>query len=344
MYIVDDEEEGEICSVYDLIYEKLEEIFVFVCKKDYLDACETLEKIGLRQQIDYRVIHRPKYTNVFHKSLLDVNIGYTKFVGEIDIEYPGITVFKDDKVKEEEALRIVTLGGSTSDSQLSLRKCWSQILYDKLRETNKNIILYSAGTAGYYSAHELIKLERDLLTLEPDIVISFSGVNDIFENPYPFVHFYAATIFDKFTNASLSDLFGGKVIQKYTRGVKRRTSSAYNWIKHQRMMKAICEEFGVEFYSFLQPMLGGKNENLSTKEKEIMIHDLGNVSELSQKFLSEAKNIIKVEKLDYISDISNLFDGIGNVYIDDCHVTEEGNYIIANKIYEILEKRKACIF
>lgn len=53
-------------------------------------------------------------------------------------------------------------------------------------------------------------------------------------------------------------------------------------------------------------------------------------------FISEVKQIIEKNKLDYIHDITDLFNECDDVYIDNCHVTEKGNRMIADKICSVI--------
>lgn len=182
-----------------------------------------------------------------------------------------------------------------------------------------------------------------MLTLEPDIVISYSGINDIFDNLYPFVHFYSRIIFDKFSKSNLPNVFGVRPERQYSCGIETRISKAHTWIRNQRMMKAICDEFGIEFYSFLQPMLLSKKEKMSDKERELVINNVSNGYKNIPQFLCDVKEIVKSEEITFINDVSDLFDDYGNVYIDTAHVIEEGNYIIANKIYEILKENSKVL-
>lgn len=52
-------------------------------------------------------------------------------------------------------------------------------------------------------------------------------------------------------------------------------------------------------------------------------------------FRQEAKKI--AEKYEHIYDLSHIFDQ-DDVYIDDCHVYEYGNTIVAREIYEVVKK------
>ena len=168
-YIVDEKESLYTRSYLELIYEDIEDIFILICKNDYLQACINLEEIGFKQQLNYRVVIKAKYVNLFQKFPLDINIGYTYFTEQMDEKYPGVTIFGN--TENSNAYKIVTVGGSTSDSQAYLWKCWSQILFEKILTKKKEIIIYSAGVSGYRSSQELMKLERDLLNFMPDMVI-----------------------------------------------------------------------------------------------------------------------------------------------------------------------------
>lgn len=334
-YIVNEIASLSVQSYLDLIYENTDEIFVLICKMDYLQACYNLEEIGLKQQVNYRVVGKAKYVNLFQKFPLDVNIGYTYFTEQIDERYPGVTIFGN--VENLNTYKIVTVGGSTSDSQAYLWKCWSQILFEKFREKGKDVIVYSSGISGYRSSQELMKLERDLLNFKPDMVVSFSGVNDTGQTEYPFVQSYSERVFNIFCHSNISDMNGAKTVQGYTSGFKIEGTLAENWVKHVRMMKAICSEFGIRFCAFLQPMIGNKKEKLSRREWELVINGEPDVLERTEAFLLDAKQLLDKLQVEYIYDISDLFDNNDSVYIDGCHVTEEGNYMIADKIFDIID-------
>ena len=53
--------------------------------------------------------------------------------------------------------------------------------------------------------------------------------------------------------------------------------------------------------------------------------------------MTKVKELLKEQKVNYIYDISDLFDKNESVYIDGCHVTEEGNRMIADRIFEAID-------
>ena len=333
-YVINDVQEDNIRSVFDLMYEKPDDIFVLICKINYLQACSRLEELGLRQQVHFRALIKAKYANLHQTFPLDVNIGYTSSVEEMDARFPGVTIFGD--IVQKDAYKVVTLGGSTSDSQAFVWKCWSEFLWEKLNAGHKDAVVISAGVSGYRSSQEFLKLVRDMIGLKPDMVVSFSGVNDTGETDHPFVQYYMDRIFGMFCRTDVSDINGAKTVTGYSAGFSMAGSLAENWVRHMRMMKAVCTEFGISFHSFLQPMIGSKKSILSRSEREQILNGDGDILERTERFLLDAKNILGTQAIGCIHDISDLFDKETDVYIDACHVTEEGNRKIADKIYEVI--------
>lgn len=342
-YVVNNISVGNILSYLDLLYEDPDEIFVLICKENGTETCKKLMSLGLQPHTHFREIFTQKYRNMFQQFPLDVNIGYTYHAEGLEKSLPGVTVFGDRT--NTSAYKICTLGGSTSDSQAFVWKSWSEFLFERLRLfpalKECGVVVYSAGVAGYRSAHELLKLERDLLNLKPDMVISFSGFNDASETKYPFVQHYSQEIFDIFCNGNLSDIDGTKTVHNYSCGFERQGSMAENWMRHMRMMNSVCREFGIAFFSLLQPMLGSKRDQLSTCEWEAVLNGdrdaLGrDALDRTEVFLTDVKEQLEKAQYDYIYDISDLFDTVDDVYIDVCHVTEKGNSMIAEKISSII--------
>ena len=92
-------------------------------------------------------------------------------------ELPGFAVYGDLNAPREEVIRIVALGGSTTEP--SSTQCWPQKLYEELTKRGYSCLVLNGGVAGYSTNQELFKFIRDVMPLNPDIVISLSGVNDL---------------------------------------------------------------------------------------------------------------------------------------------------------------------
>ena len=102
----------------------------------------------------------------------DMMLGYTR-----NDDLPGFTVFDDDNLSGEK-YTIVTLGGSTTDPYTANVKSWSEFLYMQLKDMGIEVRVVCGGLSGYHSGQEFIKLFRDVLPMKPDMVISYSGIND----------------------------------------------------------------------------------------------------------------------------------------------------------------------
>lgn len=337
--IVNDMPDGNIKTVSALRYEHLDDIFVLICKADYMHVVDELERYGLKQSTHFRVLGKNRYANLHQEFPLDVNIGYTYSIGKLDVDFPGVTIFGD--IQQENAYKIVTLGSSTSDAQSLVWRSWSEILYDTIKDKYSNVVIMAAGVSGYKSSQELLRLMRDFVGMKPQMVISFSGVNDIGSSRYPFVPYYVKRNFDEFSRLDLLDINGAKTVSEYSCGFPRVGSVAENWLRHMRMMKAICEEFEIVFYPFLEPMIGSKKNNLSANEWEQILNGDNDILKNTDDFLTEVRNAIKEEKIDFIEDISTLFDDLEDIYVDAIHVTEEGNHMIADKVFQIIERELA---
>ena len=61
-----------------------------------------------------------------------------------------------------------------------------------------------------------------------------------------------------------------------------------------------------------------------------------NCYDWANEFRNRMINIIDSDELIY--DLSHIFDAESDIYMDDCHVYEKGNKIIADYIYEIIKK------
>ncbi|MDY6802250.1 MAG: hypothetical protein SXA11_00370 [Cyanobacteriota bacterium] len=95
---------------------------------------------------------------------------------------------------------------------------------------------------------------------------------------------------------------------------------------------------GIEFLAILQPVAFFGNPKLDA------LHlDAGGDNELRKQYeavypLVRAK--MQERKRDWILDYTNLFDRDEDIYIDFCHVSKNGNLIIAKQIYTDLKKAK----
>lgn len=332
-----DSESNDIKNVYELMYENPDEIFVIITEPDY-ERCERkLQEIGLKEVTHYRRVDS-LIDNYPIKWYLDVQLGHTYKL--IDCPHYGVRIFGDNS---EKSFRIITLGGSNTDAHLYPFASWSEALYRICKRRGHNVTVICAGVSSYTASQELLKLERDLLLRNPDMVISYSGINDIYmEDDKKFASSYHRSVY---WSSVLPEM--GKLNRKGIFTGENNYLSAFEWwLACERMMYGICTAFHIPFFGILQGLLGGKKWNI--REKEIFLNGTwyGRYpAQYRKNFEKEALFRNKMKELDkaeypFLYDFSGLFDD-EDVFCDGTHVNERGNTIIAQNIYQLIEKRIA---
>ena len=117
------------------------------------------------------------------------------------------------------------------------------------------------------------------------------------------------------------------------------------WEMQESIIYAICRYFKIKFKAFLQPQIFFKREygenDLETLamlrtfrnscDEKIYSYKKMKDAEINIDFYEKVKKIINTD--DFIVDVTDLFDNMDGVYMDNCHVYEEYNKVIAEKIY-----------
>lgn len=237
-----------------------------------------------------------------------------------DSDIPGYTVFKNCEAGD--GLRIMVLGGSTSDPTLMNLKSWSEYMFDALNDMGIKTVIYNGAMGGYTSSQELKKLLRDVTVLKPQLVISLSGVNDaagIYSEPrHP--------LYQREDRAEAEYLVRKGRAKNYLQanvplggvsfGPEDDRSLFRVWLDNERCMHALSAEFGAEHHALLQPI------------KEL--------NSVKTDFYREAKSCFARRHPEWLHDLSRLFESDKGVFADFCHVYEKGNRVIAKKMLRIV--------
>ena len=337
----DEEFEGkQVISYLDIIFEAPDSVFVIIAQENecYGVLREKFINLGFSENVDFTYYKEvPYYNENYH---YDVTLSYNRIRDSI----LGFELFGD--LGNPNALKIVVLGGSTTESVHSFVKGWAPFLSDLFTEDDIHAIIYCGGIAAYTSSQELLKLIRDVIPLKPDIVLSYSGVNDLYRYPRkpcnqpereerPFITTYQVDFMQKVNN-------GNAVYY----GLSNNKSVSEHWLDNIRMMRAISEQFNILFLSFLQPFYHVGEYKLTDSQKAIFNrkgwysgNPSTNLSPERTDFVVKGHQDIReaTKDIDYITDLTNIFDEYTNIYRDACHVTEIGNKIIASNIFEELK-------
>ncbi len=322
--------EDNTISIEEVLYES--DFFVLISRKDYQRLSGVLEDLDLVMLRDVGLDNPFQVSYVgMRDEILDINLGHS-FVGK-----QGVCGFSVIGNQVSPGKRIVVLGASTTEGELYSFKSWPEFLYKQINR--KDVTIYNGSVATYTSAHELIKLIRDVMFLKPDLVIAYDGALDMLsqfgtENPFAFDELKRAMDFAyKYRSEIWLDHFS-EIVPPYS-GLEVSTDLFNIWLGNIKKMKAICESEQIRFYSFFQPTLFYKKK-ISKEERGLLWSSVTNIRtyEKAEEFKKRFEEIS--EQYRYIYDLSDIFDNKQDIYIDECHVFEKGNQLIAEAVYQII--------
>lgn len=329
--VADDGQHGDhdVRWVEEILYEQ--DYFIWVYNKSKV---KRLEELGLVSQENYIYYDGVKNTSIKKPQVLDINLGHNYLFGG---KYPGIMIYGVDK---ENDYKIAVLGASTTEGKAFRFKSWPELMYEELHNRGfQNITVYNGGISGYTSGQELLKLIRDLVPLEPDMVIVYDGVLDLnYCVTYPLINGYVKKIFE-FAKENIEndedDILFMEESHPICQGIKESEDAFSMWLSNIRTMYAVAKERNIRFYSFCQPMLGSKEGKTETEKNMLLSTYSPSITNLING--SFRKRISQMDRLpEYIYDLSHIFDYESDVYMDNAHVWEKGNRIIAREIAEII--------
>lgn len=312
-----------------------------VHKKDYVVLLYEEDTKGLMDKLCFMGVDKRKCGKVSPWSspnfstrnpLLDVHLGYTY---EMNCEFPGIHIYGKNQNSD---FKIAVLGESTTDSAIDSRVCsWPETMYK--RYCRQDITVFNGGMSGYYSGQELIKLKRDMLKLNPDMIIVYDGFNDLMQSVLQKKFGYL----EKLVNLAgqyVSEA-DGRMLQKRKAwaGIPSDKSPVDDWLENIECMYAIAESRNIKFFAFMQPMLFTKKKlDLHSKTilQTMLIHgDNIKFMKVAEQFRHKAEEF--EQSYNYIYNLTDIFDD-DDVYMDMVHVYDRGNEIIAEHIWNIIKE------
>lgn len=310
-----------------LNYLNEENAVIFVYDKDKVDKLETL---GLKEGEDYIWGGAPGANKIWLKCY-DINVGQAyKAYGKTDGECvcPGIYRYG---AHEEADFIIMVLGGSTSEEVREWWKAWPYILYQKLIERDKKVTIYNCANSGYTAAQELLRYLRDGAVINPDLVISYSGANDI--------HKLYDAGFNLRSLKYAGELYTSHNGQEMTVGLEDKRDAFDIWLDNLKCIQSLVHMRGSKYIAFAHPFFCAKKEYKTQHEKQLerKIRALYSAEDIDGSIVFREK--VRDVHEDFIVDFSDIFDE-EDVYYDICHVNEKGNSIIASKIYKEISDRE----
>lgn len=279
------------------------------------------------------------------------NLGYKKNQDYFDLDYletskpcklfdPCLGFSRKDDIEgfkkfgnKNATKRIVVLGNSSTDYSTSNLESWPFKLSKKMPDFE----VYNGAIGAYTSLQEIYKLVRDVMDLEPTVIISMSGITDaVFDclgsyslKEIPYLSHRVSKWIESEKKAESQGLI------EVAKGTDTKLDAAEFWIRNMRMMNGICHEFGIAFFAILQPcMLVGEYQYTDVEYQAIEIKRGKREIELISQYYKE---LIKQIKLyDFIEDYTQIFSGMSDIYYDLCHWNDDGHEIIANQLQELI--------
>lgn len=251
--------------------------------------------------------------------------------------------------KPSKTYRIFLTGGSTAfgsgapSQDTTIGGYLESLLNQETSNSNLNpkFEVFTMAVPGWNTTNERIVIENRLSELQPDLIISLSGQNDVHAGLLG-VNIYSHAqniIFFNISNMVLG-LFGKKPMppEKFSERLPCNKVS-YRLIKNVELISFLLSRMEVPYIFALQPTLSMTGKKLTDDEKE---HDQKNIRKKNKSYFIDCydnldKNLtkLKIGGFHYLN-LTKVFDSVEEsiaVFLDSAHFGDRGNQILAQNIY-----------
>ena len=256
--------------------------------------------------------------------------------------------------KEPGTYRIFIVGGSAvmglgASSDEATITGFLQKSYDE-SDLNGKIEVINAGVSGAVVFEETYMIKEYLLQFDPDVIIGYDGGNDArnrdfdelpyFKNNQLFGIFKMSDLTIYRTPFVLNDFLNDFLSRSYHQAADDDSEIsvmvAENWKNRWLDICKLGNENGFDTIVTVQPTLVTSSKHLSNDESKMVKgtyweNTTRNILETMGDFIPEMnKSCAQTE------DLTNVFDSYSEpLYFDDIHVTDKGNNIVAERLFEI---------
>jgi hypothetical protein len=228
---------------------------------------------------------------------------------------------------------------------------------------NPDYAVINFGEQGY-TAHQSLNLflAKYYEGYKPDLVVFYDGVNDIGKcrrELHPYAHsreYRIKLVLDEASSENPESIFFAVLpiknfISKVSRILTSRAAASFydcdrdetkadlvarNLVSDWRLVKILVEGYGGTFAAILQP-----NAYFSNTREDQLVLD----SELHAQFASVYPRVVEYVDGDFSDVRNNFYDFRGvvdvddYVYIDFCHLSPNGNRMVADRISDVVRRR-----
>ena len=284
--------------------------------------------------------------NTPNQDLFTININSHGFRGE-----------EVTKIKQDDTYRIFVVGGSTvlGNSATSDETTISGWIQNFFSESNLpvDVEVINAGMGGGFSFTEMNYIKNELINYEPDLFIIYDGWNDI-TRPYSVQnedsgdYDLATQLLRKFIVKNDFIQIPGLIFKHYNY-YKYNMMDIYKHFNDEDVDKKAelwknrwietCELGSVKDFDvivILQPLVGTGKKTLSAEEE--VYYKKYDHKDLVPNYEKYAQQLDKINEICTKSiDMRNVFDEQKKtIFHDGGHVGDEGNYIVAKKLFSVV--------
>lgn len=266
--------------------------------------------------------------------------------------------------KTPSTYRIFVLGGSLVYNGTPPFSFLLQDIFHQHGQTNVEV--YNYGVVSSVSRQELVRTLLEISTYQPDLVISFSGYNDVFNTGWDrrinFPHRYILFEKNPFLtlraadfNLSLSLIMSSELLRKFFGSqvllmlTDNHDQPAYNqeerqqkaikaYLQNLRLTNLLAHNFGAKFLAYFQPTVYFKKPLTDAEEKIVSDYSNEPAASIRQNVLEQYQKF----KTEFsLTDTSNLFAGERRqVFIDPVHFADQQfNQVVADFLFLQITKK-----
>jgi hypothetical protein len=113
---------------------------------------------------------------------------------------------------------------------------------------------------------------------------------------------------------------------------------ADDFFRNMDVVDALSRGYGFRHAFFWQPLAVAEGKALTAEEQDGVRRQLGLSYDAGRAAAAATFALIRARPRPNLHYVADAFDGhAGSVYVDSCHLLPEGNRILADRMYEVLE-------
>jgi hypothetical protein len=290
-------------------------------------------------------------------------VGVAPIPGQHGNSYINSKQFRSDweieTPKPSGVYRIFITGGSTAygtgspTQESTIAGYLSKLLAVKLSPITKLKYEVAAfACPGWASTHERILIENNLSELEPDMIISLSGANDVHfgkigRNILWFRTFGEDLLFNVIKKVyGLTDQARMPEVTETEKGAVAPALVAERLLKNVKLCLCVLSNEKAYYVLALQPTLPVTGKKLTKREKHSLPVAEGRLKGFEEYFrdcyarIDAVLSRLEEEKYRYIN-LVDVFDGIGDreeIFVDSYHFGDRGNEIVAQRLFSHIKE------